>query len=526
MFRHDQLKRPYIQDLTRNGEPSSPPTPSLRSLFDNGHPELRKLHPDPRSILRLWQTFVDNVNPFTKIIHVPTLQQRILDASWDPSNASPSLTALLYAIYTLSVGLMPSEECHCSFGESRDTLVLRYRTATLWALIAADFLTTTDLEVMQALALHLLENPGADSTSTLVAAAIRLCQRMEMDNENARGKISPFDRELRISLWWQLRGLDCRSRAACTVEMESTLLSELCHIRLPLNVNDADLHPDMARTPTEHDGPTEMLCVLAKLEVFDHVRSLPAAAKIYPDVIRGSFRDKVSMELEHDVVNDLEARYEKRFLHKLDRNIPLHALTHVIVNLTIARLRFRIRHPRRLSNVYDTEVYMTQAESDSMFESALRVLELVHVGKRTKFSSHISTHMTFRIQVDAYIYILSDLRRRCSGDRVNLAWELVESFYNDYPELFEVNENAFYSALGELTLEAWQARKQELVSVKWTQMFDITPQFLRVLWNKLRSNNDQVIQAFTALEPHSLDGTRSMEGDFSDLDSWNDLFSF
>lgn len=456
---------------------------------------------------------------------MPTLQQRILDASWDPSKASKSLTALLFAIYTTALGPMPSDECQAFFGESKNTLLARYRTAAARALIAADFLTTRDLEVIQAFVLCLLADSGSDLTSTLAGAAIRLCQKMGMDRENTDSKMSFFEKEMRIRLWWQLQGLDYRSRAAGTLGTKPPLLSEFSNVRLPLNVNDADLHPDMTDPLMEHNGPTEMLCVLMKLEVFNNLRSSPTAAKVYDSIIRASIRDKMSTELENEAVNELEARYEEKFFRKLDKSIPLHALTRTIANLTIARMRFKVHHPRRQADLSGTGVYMTREESDVLFDSALTVLELVHVGARTKFSSHIFTHMTFGFQIDAYIYVLGELRRRCSGDRVALAWKLVGVLYNDHPELIDDTENAFYSALGDLTVEAWETRRKELLRGQGSRESDITPQFIRLLWDKRESGNDQRIQMSTIPEPYNLDGLRLMDNNILDWEFWDDFLS-
>lgn len=176
---------------------------------------------------------------------MPTLQQRILDASWEPAKASKSLTALLFAIYNVAVGPMPPDDCQAFFGESRDTPLARYQTAAFRVLIAADFLTKRDLEVMQAFVLYTLAGPGSDLASTLAGAAIRLGQKMSMDRENNDRRRLFFEKGMRIRLWWQLRGLDYRSRAACMLGTKSPPLLEFGYVRLPLNVNDADLHPDM-----------------------------------------------------------------------------------------------------------------------------------------------------------------------------------------------------------------------------------------------------------------------------------------
>lgn len=49
-------------------------------------------HPEPVDIFRLWQIYVDNINPIFKITHAPTIQHQIIEVS-------PDLEALMFGIY-------------------------------------------------------------------------------------------------------------------------------------------------------------------------------------------------------------------------------------------------------------------------------------------------------------------------------------------------------------------------------------------------------------------------------------------
>lgn len=236
---------------------------------------------------------------------MPTLQQRVLDASWDPVNVSKPLSAILFAIYTLAVTSISSVDCQASFGETRDTLLTRYGAATVRALVAAEFLTTRDLEVLQALVLFLFADPESDLTSTLAGAAVRLGQKMGLHRENTDPKISLFETEMRVRLWWQLCGL--HSRSAVSTPGMKLPPSELGDVRLPLNINDADLHPDMIEPPVEHNGPTEMLCVLMKFEISNWLRSSPKAAKVFGNILQGPTRGKISIEMENEAIDELRS---------------------------------------------------------------------------------------------------------------------------------------------------------------------------------------------------------------------------
>ncbi len=124
------------------------------SFFDN--PKRLELHPEPRHILKLWEAFAENVNPLTKIIHAPTLQQRIIQAAWSLESASRPLEAVMFGVYALGITSLKPSDCVDWFGETKQALLRRYRSGALQALAASGVLLTRDLEVLQALVLFIV----------------------------------------------------------------------------------------------------------------------------------------------------------------------------------------------------------------------------------------------------------------------------------------------------------------------------------------------------------------------------------
>jgi hypothetical protein len=115
-------------------------------------------HPQPVKIFRLWQTFIDNVNPLTKLLHVPTIQQLILEASGNLDEVSSSVEALMFSIYHSAVVSMDDQGCQTILGESRPEAMAKYSMATQQALINAKVLRTSNIVVLQALTLYLVSS--------------------------------------------------------------------------------------------------------------------------------------------------------------------------------------------------------------------------------------------------------------------------------------------------------------------------------------------------------------------------------
>ncbi len=119
-------------------------------------PTLLELHPRPQHIFKLWQIFVEQTNPLTKILHVPTLQQRIVETSWNLQAISKPTEAILFAIYVLAVVSISSSDCQTQFGSDKATLLKRYKSGAIRSLMAAYLFCTRDLEVFQAFVLLLV----------------------------------------------------------------------------------------------------------------------------------------------------------------------------------------------------------------------------------------------------------------------------------------------------------------------------------------------------------------------------------
>jgi len=117
---------------------------------------LNSLHPSPVHIFRLWQTYLDNVDPLTKVFHAPTVQQRLLDATADLENIPKAMEALMFSIYAMSIISLNNEECQRVFIEERSVLLARYQSATRRALNNANYLRSSDLTVLQGFTLHLV----------------------------------------------------------------------------------------------------------------------------------------------------------------------------------------------------------------------------------------------------------------------------------------------------------------------------------------------------------------------------------
>lgn len=118
--------------------------------------ELTALHPDHVQIFRLWQIYLDNINPLLKITHTPTLQARILDAIGDMANINPNLEALMLSIYCVAIHSLKEDDCFLLLKSPKEELLNKYQSGCQQALIKCSFLKSADIDCLTAFYLYLV----------------------------------------------------------------------------------------------------------------------------------------------------------------------------------------------------------------------------------------------------------------------------------------------------------------------------------------------------------------------------------
>ncbi len=118
--------------------------------------ELSTLHPEQVHIFRLWQIYLDNVNPLLKVTHTPTLQARVIDAATDVTKIDSVLAALMFAIYCISLLSIEKDECQKLFGSRQEDLLSSFQFGCQQALLDCRYLRSTDRDCLVALYFYLV----------------------------------------------------------------------------------------------------------------------------------------------------------------------------------------------------------------------------------------------------------------------------------------------------------------------------------------------------------------------------------
>lgn len=411
---------------------------------------LRDFHPAPMQAFMLWQTFLQNVNPLSKVIHAPLVQPIVIEASKDFDTVPKPSIALLFAIYAAAVMSLKDEDCQSQLNAPKTLLLTRYFSACQQALAAASFMNSRNLVTLQAFVIFLLPARQIYDVQTfwlLAGIAVRLGMRLTGENDSESAGDSVYNSQLRRRLWRQIVWIDGRSHQHIGLKPP---LYEVRVFPLPANLNDADINPNMTEIPLIHKGPTEMTFCLCRYEVGEFMTQ--HARRLHDPSI--PIRDKDAL------IDQFEAHMNESYLKYLDSAIPLHLMAEGGVRSAICKMRLMAHHP---SQYPDRGKCMPRTERDMLFQMAVQMVEYDVLGKSTRSLDSFSWHLDVAFQIDAFVFMLIASRTQVAdASLTRKAWHLVSEMYKHRPALLEETNNELYAAVRELTLRAWEAREADI----------------------------------------------------------------
>lgn len=146
-----------------------------------------------------------------------------------------------------------------NFGTPKSELNLKYRVGLEHALAKADFLSSPDITLVQALTIFLFLARRHDSPNyvwMMAGLVIRMAIALGLQRDGSHFKnLSPFDVEMRRRIWSALVMLDLRSSEDQGVDI--TIKDGTYDTKPPSNLNDDDLYEGMTEPPVEREGITD-----------------------------------------------------------------------------------------------------------------------------------------------------------------------------------------------------------------------------------------------------------------------------
>lgn len=278
----------------------------------------------------------------------------------------------------------------------------------------------------------------------VIGVAVRLAHRLGIHREKNLQGMTVFAAEMNRRLWWQIYLLNRHYVNLC----EDIDSSDPAHILIfdtqrPLNLNEADLHPDMTTLPSEREGVTEMLFCSIRYEIGNFIRDLS---------LTSDHQSKIQ------AIQQLEARLEQKYGGHCDGSIPLQRVSRCFVRTTGYRLTLRHCHSR-----HDADENSSAGVRQEGFGTALLLLQTQHSSCASQMLDRYRWHTKLFYCFEALFPVLHTLAfQELSEPTASEAWQQVSLAYHYNPELLSYEHKNYHRnycrSLNNLVLRAWDRR--------------------------------------------------------------------
>ncbi|KAI1153383.1 hypothetical protein F4825DRAFT_266911 [Nemania diffusa] len=270
--------------------------------------------PLPSQVSYIWEIFVENVNPFIQVLHIPSISRAIKEVKGKFSLMARGMEALMFAISFAAVNSLREDEVEENFGEDMQTLLARLRLGTEQALSRAGVINTTDISTVQAFIIYLeviKQNDGQRATWTLAGILLRIAFGMGLHRDGSHfSNVSSFDAEVRRRVWHHICFLDGQV-GDCQV-FNVGISENSFDTKPPSNLDDTDIAPGMAALPNPRDGYTDSTFCILRCKIWHFAREFRSSINIEPSSKETVHRLEMLSEMRKTMAKDLEQYLKPR----------------------------------------------------------------------------------------------------------------------------------------------------------------------------------------------------------------------
>ncbi|KAL4908838.1 hypothetical protein BDW74DRAFT_165569 [Aspergillus multicolor] len=414
---------------------ATPPFPFAGTTVDSLAPWSPKSSEVCSALLDI---FFSNVDPMTRLVHKPTLQRRFsqyLNHTYGASadrdetdtptsdHAIHTFEPLALAVFYSAVNSLSLEEVPIRFGLDKEALLVQLERGVEYGLGRESFLTTSSIEVLQALVLLLTCQSREDDMSrtwTLLGLVVRIALSQGLHREPSLFPSSSMDViqiETRRRLWHQICHLDFRSAEGSG--QEPTIADDDYTTLLPRNINDEDLIEGTLPTLEAYSTPgfTDMTGHLIRLNGIHCFRRIVRSTyrlerRIKSSAVNGNNNLNPIAELQslfmevRSMVDEMVTHLQTQYLQYCDPGISPQRMALGLAAVIEWRCwsLFWLRTPKHYR-----EAVVSPDIRETVLGKSVNLVESLNMMPKDKYAQRFQWHISSHACFQAIMHIVSEL---------------------------------------------------------------------------------------------------------------------
>ncbi len=200
----------------------------ILSSFHKPTTAIESHHPSRRCAMLLWQTYINNVDPLIKILHIPTTQRVVYAAINTPVPLNSDTNSLLLAIYFGATASLSKVNAFHLLGQEKNTALNNFKRGLEQSLAISNFLDAPTFISLQAITLYTASySSSCQSHANILQRCLRVynggralwafnglilrsAESIGLHRDGKNFNLSPFECEMRRRLWWYILANDSR----------------------------------------------------------------------------------------------------------------------------------------------------------------------------------------------------------------------------------------------------------------------------------------------------------------------------
>lgn len=278
----------------------------------------------------------------------------------------------------------------------------------------------------------------------MLALAVNIAQRMGIHNEASISRYTPFEAEMRRRLWWALVSFD--ARVGELSESKVSNLNPTWDCKLPLNVNESSLWPEMKVSPDSRDNATEAIFIVTRSEHGEYLRNagfncdfsnpaLKLIAKSYGDM------------------NTWEKRIQEQYLKFCDQENSLHCMALWMSSVQLSKCHLLESYAK---NVDSSTKRTAEVEAEACIQHAFRMLECDTNMLTSSLTRGYTWIIAFYFPFPAYIHLVQEMAARPTGNHTEKAWELMNKNYEARFPSEDSAVDGLFRVFASMLLKGWE----------------------------------------------------------------------
>ncbi|KAG4442331.1 hypothetical protein IFR05_002182 [Cadophora sp. M221] len=447
------------------------------------------IYPSEEHQKSLLDSYFSNVHPVFRLLHKPTFEMHMMRSRGLLNEHGrykfPSIEAITYAMYYVSVLSLSDDKCWTKFRQERGALLLRFQRSTELALTKADFINTVEIITLQALVLFMMalraDNKARSSWSLLgLAIQIAHSQRIHREEDDNAHKLTTYESEMRRRLWWYLVFLDVRS--AEERGSDPMIPRDSYDTRMPCNADDVDFtfvssHP--AWTPAVaarlcSGDPTgqnhrSLLPLRNKIGITDMTFCLlyiEASAVLREVTFMPTVKDRVlTMAQKQRLVKECADKIQHTYLTGYDPTDQNVWLVCMFGRLLISKLWLALQYP-----LHNRGSDLGVLPQHIGLQNALSYLATIEMIENSNIASHILWFFQYHVPCHAIAVILAEVGRGARSPLADQAWAFVENNHGKWvKQIREIQDSTPWAPIETLWRKAQSVRDEQKLMMPSTR---------------------------------------------------------